>query len=130
MKRILFKPSVLFFVFLMTLVVGVGQPREVNAAAHITFNATSVNLPGGCTEIEGVFLNSGDSGATVYAAAMKVNISDTNGNHIWSDSCNFSNMSVYVPAGSQIRHRFTIHNGKCPRYNGRIRWNVNNDIWF
>ena len=130
MKKIMPKQAVFLFVLLVAFAVGFGQSRSVEAAANIKFNATNVNLPGGETVITGVFVNHGNEGATVTSAVIKVQISDANGRPIWSDTCNFTDVDVWVPAGGSVTHAFHIHNDNCPGYDGRIKWHVNAQIFW
>ncbi len=128
MKRIFFKQAVLLFV--MAVVVSMGQLRMADAAASIKFDATEVHLPGGEMVIIGTFTNYGNEGGTVTSAALDVDITDENGNFLWKDSALFSSVGVYVPAGGQHRHVFHIHNEKCFGYNGTIKWRVHTRVRF
>ena len=128
MRKILSKQAAVLFVLLMAFAVSFGQTRSVDAAANIMFNATRVDLPGGQTVITGNFVNHGNEGATVRSAVIEVQITDANGRPIWSDSCNFTDVDVWVPAGASHTHAFHIHNGNCPNYNGNIKWHVNADL--
>ncbi len=130
MKKILSKQAVFLFVVLMAFAIGFGQVRSADAAANIQFNATAVHLPGGQTVITGNLVNYGDMGATVGRAVISVQITDANGNPIWSDSGNFPNVGVYVPEGGSLTHTFHLHNGNCPSYNGQIKWHVSTDLWW
>ena len=105
-------------------------PTRSEANAYIQFSATSVNVMQGVVEINGVLYNSGNVGATLNTAEVFVNITDANGNFIWSDSGTFYNCGVYVPAGGNRTHTFYIHNENCQAYNGRIRWHVNQNLYW
>lgn len=100
------------------------------AAANITYNASSVMLQQGRTSIDGYLVNSGDVGATVNAAQINVIVVDGNGSHLWSDSCYFQNVGVYVPAGGSVHHGFNIWNDNCRAYNGYIKWDVGWQLFY
>ncbi len=130
MKKFFSKQAAFLFILLMAAVFCFEPSHVANAGANIKFNATEVYLPGGETVIVGNFVNRGNEGATITSAVIKVQISDANGRPIWSDVSNFTDVDVWVPAGSSLTHAFHIHNDNCPSYNGRIKWHVSADVFW
>lgn len=130
MKKILSSKTAFLFILLMAFAVGFGQSRSVEAAANIKFNATNVNLPGGCTQLIGNLVNHGNEGATIESAVVKITIFDMNGRKIWSDVCNFTDVDVWVPAGGNLTHQFNIWNDNCPSYSGRVRFQWSVDLFW
>ena len=116
--------GLLLVTLMMAIVVGFSQPRFADAAANIKFEATDVYLQQGYVRIVGYFYNNGDNGAAVSTASMNVAIADSNGNHIWADSCTFHNVQAYVGAGGRTNWMFDIKNPNCPYYSREIRWSV------
>lgn len=129
-KRFISQRHAFLFAVLLGFMLFVGQSGVASAAPNITFTATDVQCGRGATDIEGYFFNSGDTGATVSAAELSVEITDDDGNYVWADSSAFPSVGVYVAPGAQHWHVFRIHNANAPGYNGRIKWHVENHIYW
>ena len=124
------KKRLVLLAMLLTFAVCFGQENLVSAAADIRFDATEVEYVRGKTVISGVFSNYGDVGARVQTARIKVYIFDDDENYLFHDISEFTNVGVYVPAGTQVRHKFNIYNRRAVGYHGRIKWDVNTRLYW
>ena len=128
MKKLISSHVLVLFALLAAWFV---MPRTADAAASIQFNATEVQMfAGQGTKIAGTLTNYGDMGATVNVAQLSVQVTDVNGNPIWSDFGTFNNVNVYVAPGATLRHAFNLRNLSCPSYTGEFRWHVSTDLSF
>lgn len=130
MKKGLVYRSTFVLILLVAFVLGFGQLSVTNAAANIKFDTTEVNTPGEGLEVHGIFTNFGNDGATVTGVALDVRVTDANGNPIFADSCNFPDVDIWVPARGQTPWTFFIHNVNCPAYQGEIKWQAQNQIFY
>lgn len=121
----------LFAAFLLCTAVALCFSSSASAAVNILFNATDVQVFPGGTKITGTLTNYGNEGATVRQAEVSVDVTDNDGNYVWSDSCQYGSVNVFVPAGGTVVHTFGIRNGNCPGYTGYIRWDVRTHLsWW
>lgn len=101
-----------------------------HADPYIQAEITSIDFRPGSNQIVlyMTLYNTGDRRAEVTALHVhSLNIYDTNGNLLWSDSVNFNNPSnCYIEAGYHISNvPFTIIQTRAPAYYGRTTYNWN-----
>ena len=94
-------------------------PTVKNKAENIVLEIGQIRMPGGRAVLETTITNNNGSGITIKEAIIAFQIKDGNGAPIWSDGSHFENVNLYIPAGEQRLHNFTINNPQCPAYEGQ-----------
>lgn len=94
------------------------QPTVKNKLENIVLDVPHFNMPGGKANLFVNITNNNSEGVIIKEAIIAIEFKDSNGNFIWSGCTQFDNVNLYIPAGEERRHSFTILDSKCPRYDG------------
>lgn len=123
MRKVLSKEALLLLAVLMTFVFGMGQPKTADAASNLIYEPLEVNLPGGYTEVVGIFNNLGDRDVLLESVKFNVYVTNYRGQKIWSE-VGKSNLNLYMPAHTKKKYRLKIANSNAPRCSSGFKWDV------
>ncbi len=100
------------------------QPQEQqeltvkNKLENVVLEVTGFRMPGGKVELFTTISNNSGEGVTIKEAVIAVEFYESNGSFMGSDWGKFDNVNLYIPAGEERRHTFTMVDPKCPHFEG------------
>lgn len=92
-----------------------------NELSNIVLDVPRFEMTNGKVTLMAVITNNNSEGVTIQEAIIEAQFDDPNGQLIWNGWGQFENVNLYIPAGEERRHTFTINGANCPHYEGSAR---------